>query len=420
MHVLFLTTNKEFLKDSGGERQLLEGLQHAAEVLHVVVLTKRRDGYVAKKLDEHTWVYPTNSVFGFGVWSMVRLARFQLYWQGEFRAHVVYSDDVRTSGWAGAWLAFWYDKVWVVNVRTYEWGVRALHRRLFGFFGTMPLRLVLSLAHKVCIFSDLTRLYLSITAAHHENKIVVFPRLYDTEELEKESVSVDVKTKYPHITFSLLIASKLGYTKRISLVFSILALLQKNQYYAKAGLIVVALGGSTFLWRLRAGLRGLWGWVYFVHPQELGSYFKTTNVFLYVAGGDENEDALIRATAAHSPIIAVDSKITRVLIKDGVNGVIVQDSTPEAFVAAIVKLNQSSDREVFRVNSSLYMAAVVPATQQEIVASLQALWAYTEAPPTMQEMPNLDPRPLEAQKASRMDRFKIIWKEMFPPKNSGV
>ncbi len=418
MHVLFLTSNPEFLEEGGKEQKFLDGLVSAAETLHIVVLAGR--GQQVKKLNDHTWVYPVHSFFGFKAFSMMRVARFQMSWQKEFRAHIIYSDDVHASGWAGAWLAFWYDKVWVVNVRSYEWGTRAMRRRPFSFLSTMPLSLVLSLAHKICIFSDLTRLYLSVTAAHREDKIVVFPRLYDTETFEKDLPLVDMKARYPAINFSLLVASTLNYHKRLSLALSIIALLRKNQYYTKAGLIVVGLGGSQMWWRARAWLRGLGRWVHFENPQMLNSALKSTNLFLHLASGEENEDAFIRAAVAYSPIIAVDTKITHMLIKDGVNGIIVHEPTAEAFVQAIVKMNKSSEREIFRVNSSLYAAQTMVASKQEIVAALQALWEYQEAPPVIEEMPPLDPHPITPPPPTRWEKFKEILKEMFPSKDPGL
>lgn len=418
MHVLFLTTNTEFLKDGGKEQKFLDGLMSAADVLHVVVWTRRGSGFKTKKLNDHTWIYPTNSFFGFKALSMMRVARFQVLWQKEFRAHVVYSDDVRASGWAGAWLAFWYDKVWVVNIRAYEWGARALRRQPLSFFGAMPLSLVLPLAHRICIFSDITRLYLSVTAAHHEDKIIVFPRLYDAEATDKEPLLFDIKQKYPDINFSLLVATALGSKKKVSAAFGALALLRTNPSYQKAGLIVVALGGSLWWWRLRAWLRGLRPWVHFEDAAALASCLKTANIFLYLSGGEENEDAFIRAAAAHTPIIAVDTNITHALIKDGVNGIVVPDASPATLAAAIMHTNESSQREIFRVNSSLYMTQMVMASPQEVVAALQALWDYQEAPPQMEVMPNLDPRPLAPPVPTRLEKFKQIWREMFPKKES--
>jgi len=280
--------------------------------------------------------------------------------------------------------------------------------------------LVLSLAHKLCVFSDLAQLYLSITAAHREDKIVMFPRVYDAQTLEKEPVLFDIKTKYPRINFPLVVATTLAYRKHVSLAFATLALLRKNPYYARAGLVVVGLSGSRMWWRLRAWLQGVGKWVHIEKPDALYSCLKTANVFLYMAGGEENEDAFIRAAAAHSPIIAVDTKITPALIKDGVNGIVVQRPTAEDFVQAIVQMNQSAQREIFRVNSSLYMAQTMVANPQEIVAALQALWDYKEAPPQTQEMPPLDPHPIAPPPPTRWEKFKEIWKEMFPKKDSGL
>jgi hypothetical protein len=52
MHVLFFTSNAEFLEEDGKEQKFLDGLVSAAETLHIVVLAGR--GQQVKKLNDHT------------------------------------------------------------------------------------------------------------------------------------------------------------------------------------------------------------------------------------------------------------------------------------------------------------------------------------------------------------------------------
>jgi len=87
---------------------------------------------------------------------MMRVARFQVSWQGSF-GRMSFTPTTYAPVLGQGVVGFLYDKVWVVNIHTYEWNLRALRHPLKRL-GVMPLSLVLGLAHKVCIFSDLTQM----------------------------------------------------------------------------------------------------------------------------------------------------------------------------------------------------------------------------------------------------------------------
>jgi glycosyltransferase involved in cell wall biosynthesis len=422
MHVLFITGNTEFLNTEGKERKFLRGLMDASDTLHIIVLTSWWSKHAVQQLDEHTWVYPTNAPFGLQFFRILRIARFQLFWKREFRAHIIHSDDLQTTAWAALFLSYLYDRVWVANVHSYGWDMRSLGKSPLSRFRTMPLLLLFSCAFRVCIFSDLTRLHLlSKLKKHWEKKIYPFPKLYDPELIGKEVAAFNIKEKHPEMQFALLVVARLGRRRDVSLALQTLKLLRKNQYYPKAGLVIIGKGVAAFWVRLWALMHGLSAWVFFESPRaDFTSLVKTSNLFLYLSGGDENEDLLIRAAAAHCPIIAIDDKLTRELIKDGVNGSILRTRAPKILVETIIKINQSADRELFKINSGLFLEQTVVATEAQVIAALKALWEYQAAPMEQkQEMPDaayINPHPLEPAPPTRIEKFKAVWAEMFPSK----
>lgn len=417
MHVLFLTKNTAFLEPDGGkERLFLEGMLGASEALHIIVVTPWRSKYTVRRLSDQAWVYPTNAFPGFQFLSILRLARFELYWQKQFRAHVIHSDDTHLTGWAGLALSLLYDRVWVANVRSYE--------KMFDF-AAVPLWLVFLRAYRVCIFSDTTRLYLlSHLRTSWEKKLVLFPRMVDVDVIADEPAVVDIKKVYPSLNFVALTVAKLSRTEDLRIALATLRLLRANLSYSKAGMVIIGKGFAGFLARLRVHLQGLSEWVHIEPPSSnLASYLKTANIFLYLSSGRETEDLLIRAAASHCPIIAVDDVLARAVIQDGVNGsIIARYPTPGEVAALILKINQGAERELFRINSSMNLKQVVIASPEELAGAFKNVWEYAVAPEEPPKettgAPYVEPHPLEKPAPVGIERTveqaKEVWKEMFP------
>jgi len=431
MHVLFLTTNAEFLKPEGGkERQFLQGLISASEALHIIVLTLRGSKNKITKISENAWVYPTNALPGFQIFGILRIARRQLFWKKELNAHVIHSDDTHVTGWAGLLLSVVYNRVWIVNIRAYEGGLEASARRFFSSLSAMPVRLALSYAYRVCIFSDVTRLYLLSTLQKNKDwkqKVILFPHIYDVDLFGGETGTVDVKKIYPEFNFVIIAIATLRQGSEMLAALSTLRLLRQNRSYSRAGMIIIGGGFAALIAYARAFLSGLSSAVRIKRSSSVpSSYIKTANMFLYLSKGRENEDMLIKAAAAHCPIIAVDDVLVREVIKDGINGKIVDQVNPQELANIIIAINQGATREIFKVNSAMNLKQVVEAPREEIIQALRALWEYEVAPePVLAfEIPNLrthkpmaPPRPPTKLERNWIE-FKKTWKEMFPPRNS--
>jgi glycosyltransferase involved in cell wall biosynthesis len=398
MHVLFVTSNKDFFNEDAQERLYLEGLIKASEVLHIVVITKRRDARKIKKIGDRAWIYPTNSRFSFlYLFDLIHVIRFQLVWQGKFRAHIVHSDDPGIVGWAGMLFAYWYQCVWIVNVRLYYWRMK---RSPLNRLALMPKIILFDRAYRVCVFSELTRIYLSThTSKKAKEKIMSFPQVSEGGMIQQDTEPSSALI-YPEFKFTLLVISESSETSHISLALDILLRLRQNRNYAKAGLVVVGRGLYKIPLKIRAGILGLNPWVVFENPDlSIDDYVRAVNIFLYLSGDKENEDAFLHVAVAHCAMIALDDEVSRGVITDGANGYLISPATVDGFVDAIIRVNETPGlREQFKTNSDMRLINRSLQTSDQIAEELRKIWEYTVAPEPIPTMPILKLHPLYPKK----------------------
>src|SRR3989344_2035484 len=225
MHILFITANRKFLDEKSEEATLMRAMVSAAEVLHVVVFTLRRHGYATKKIGDNAWIYPTNSFFSllhaFDAWRIIRL---ELLWQGQFRAHIIHSDDPFVGGWLGFFLAWQQGRVWMVNLHKYFWEYDSLWHSIWTRLRIIPVSWIMANAEQVCVFSERVRLYLSDAASPlQQKKIRSFQKIYDPAAIRNALVTLDLKKKYPAYNFLILIAAPLRVGTRIGLALEAFA-----------------------------------------------------------------------------------------------------------------------------------------------------------------------------------------------------
>lgn len=385
MHILFITANRKFLDEKSEEAIFLRAMVDTAEALHVVVFTRRSDGYQTKKIGENAWIYPTNSFFPFlsalDAWRIIRL---ELLWQGQFRAHIIHSDDPYLSGWLGLILAHRHSRVWMINLHRYFWEHDSWLRNIGRRLTIIPVSWIIMYAERICIFSERVRIYIADAASPaDQKKIFSLQKIYDPSIIRSTPVTIDLKQKYPDCNFLILVVAPLRAGVRIGLALDVLAHLRQIPGYRKAGLVVVGHGSLRSLYGLRAKTLGIGPWVKFERDaDDLVSYYKTANLLLYLASSEEEDDAAITAAAAGCAIVALPSTIASGIIKSGENGLIVEHATESAVMAAIRQYNEVPGlRERFKLNSSAYLGETFVQSHESLIEQLRTCWTYQEAPP---------------------------------------
>ncbi|MGH7141364.1 MAG: glycosyltransferase family 4 protein [Minisyncoccia bacterium] len=396
MHILFITANEKFLDEEGEEKTLLAAMVEAAEALHIVVFTKRRQNYGVKKIGEQAWVYPTNARFSFMQrFAAMRTVRRQVIWQRELRAHIVHSDDPFLAGKVGFALARRYKRVWMVNLHEPYWDFASPLEAFKARLVMLRLKTLFTFAERVCVFSERVRLYAAdAVGIERAAKLFELQKVHDPQVLRNAPVRADIKKEFSAYNFVLLVAAPLGPGSHIPLALETLALLR--QQYLKAGMVFVGAGRLAHLYALKAHSLDLGPWVRFVpRPAEIVSYFKTANLLLYLGSGEEEDDKLITAVATGCAIIALPSPTARMIIKDGQNGIIVEKPDAQTLVAAIRYFNEAPGlRERFKANSGAFLDLSGVGTLESLTERLKACWTYHEALPEeaqLEHVPSFGP-----------------------------
>jgi glycosyltransferase involved in cell wall biosynthesis len=105
---------------------------------------------------------------------------------------------------------------------------------------------------------------------------------------------------------------------------------------------------------------------------NVAGYYEAANVYVHVATYEPFGLVLLEAMASGLPIISLDGKGNRSLIKDGENGFMIYDQNPETFADAIVKTVH--DKQVYRSMSDKAVAFAMKYDIKEYVDRLITLY----------------------------------------------
>lgn len=365
MHILFITANKQFLVEGSEQRELLSMMSNVTESLHVVVLNTRGDGYEKQKIGEHTWLYPTNSLFSFLLYfDGLSTIRHQVMWQDELHADVILSDDPKIAGWLGIRIAGLYGRVWMVNLHDYFWDLETSVPLLFSRYTVVPLKDIFTNAFRIIAFSERVAIYTQSKGVTDEEKakVVVFPEIYTAPSA---AASVDIKVKHPE--FNFIVLHYLGrHSDKISLAIEAMEILHHS--YQHSGMVLMITRKPTSAMLAEVVRMNATNWIRFEVIEPESFPFTNANVFLYLNGGEDEDVMFIRAAStATLPIVAAQSIVSEKILSNNINGLIVYDLNGQTIASTIRKLNEIPGmRESFRVNADLLL-------QQQILPSRTAL-----------------------------------------------
>ncbi len=380
-------------------------MSEVCETLHTVVLTP--PGYAVEQLNDHTWLYPTNTYIPFMHYFDAKyVVQRQVSFNTQLYADVIISDDPFIPGWVGLHIAQEYDRAWVVYARDFYWQ-HSIFSRLFRV-PMVPLKAVLEGATRVCAFSQRAFIYLDHAAnAIEKGKLRALPEIYTQPQHALEPK--DLKVLYPEYNFVLLAAVP-DHLGGLDTLVGTLALLRVK--YAKAGLVLFSPHNKERQVRRVARAYRLGDWVRFVKIEPNSFPFQGANVFLYLNASPEDDTTCIRAAAASCPIVAVRSVVSQKVIEDRVNGLFVADAQPQTLHDAIRVLNETPGwRERFQVNAGMHLSTIVVPPHEQIVELLRAALTFPyELRPPVPPKPDPILVPTPAPGPTLVERVRAFFK----------
>jgi glycosyltransferase involved in cell wall biosynthesis len=380
--ILFISSNKRFFELHSNERGRLKEMSEVAEAVHAIIITLKKDALKIERVDDHTWLYPTNSRFFFlSMWDAWWIVRSQVYWKWKLRADAVISDDPEIAGRTGTLISRWYKKRWIVNIFQNFWTPGAAAKSpLRNGFGLLSKKYLLRHADTLCVFSSTAEKALVKEVAAGlipYAKILSFTTIVDVEGLRNTPIDVSLRLRYPKYHFILLTVFERPSEAKINLVLETLAYLHERRY-REAGLIIISPKDLGASFDQKVSKLGLSKWVKVEREDnDLVSYLKSTNIYLNLSSLEDNEERYVfmKAAAAGCPIISIDSLLAREVIEDGENGLLIKEPKPELFFVGIVKMNETAGlREQFKLGSDKLIVHKFAKSQEELKAKLIEAW----------------------------------------------
>ncbi|MEO0119274.1 MAG: glycosyltransferase family 4 protein [candidate division WOR-3 bacterium] len=337
MKILSIGLDKKiFEKDSWSRKRQIEYGKYFDET-HIIVFTKR--GYLAEKISDNVWVYPTNSLTKlFYIFDAYKIGKKIIKnFKSKNENWLITTQDPFETGLVGYLLKRKFKIPLILQLHT-EIPFRYFALESFlNFFRWFLAKFLVKKADRIRVVSESIKLYLEEKFKCQENKIFVLPIRVDLEKIKNREVKVNVKEKFPNYKFYFLTACRLVEVKNIPLQIKTISELVKK--YPDIILIIVGDGPERKkLEKLVKKLNLLKNVKFEGWQEDVVSYMKTSDCFLFSSNYEGYGLAVIEALFCGLPVIATKVGVAKEVIKNGENGYLVEVGDKEAFFKACKKI----------------------------------------------------------------------------------
>lgn len=368
--VLMISSDRNVLALGSAVGERMKEYGALVEELHIVLLSDAAHGLKEVQIGKNIWVYPTNSRTSF--LRPLGAARFgkKLILEKKFvRGRSVITGDSIECGWAGMKIKNKWRLPLEVQLHTdpfspYFSGFQNTVRKYFA-------RQVLRHADLIRVVSeDLKAKLVSLVEA----PISVLPIYVDRERIEKAGVSFDLHARYGW-QFVLLAVARLSPEKNLEMALQALALLR--QKFPDTGLVIVGSGPEESRLKSLVKKLRLSGFVEFAGWQnELGSFYKTSNIFVQTSYFEGYGLSLVEAGLSGLPVVTTPVGLAQEF-QDGKEIYIVPQDRPDVIALRIVDLmenNQKRENLKFNLKSALESKLI---SKEEYLKRLKGNWEIT-------------------------------------------
>lgn len=336
MIILSIGTDRNIFKQGSSARNRMIEYGSLFTELHIIIFSLKKQGFVAEKISDNVWIYPTNSTNRFNyIFDAGRIFREQL---SAVKPSVVSTQDPFETGLAG-WLIIrkhqnikFHVQIHTDFMSRYFYKSSRLNR-----IRVLIARYILPRATAIRAVSERIRSSLQTIDPLLLSRTTVLPIYTDIEKFKHEQTTVDLHKKYPHFSFIILMASRLTVEKNIG--FALQSLRDIIQKHKNVGLVIVGEGpekryleGLVLRYHLDRNV------VFESWQQNLISYYRTADVFLTTSLYEGYGLTLVEAAAAGCPIITTNVGIAEQLIVEGSTGFICDLKQPSSCIEPLRRM----------------------------------------------------------------------------------
>ncbi len=325
MKLLILSTDQKIFEEKSSVRQRMIDYGGLFEELHIIIYTKR--GFRMQNLgsSNHVFIYPTNTRFKlFYFFDVYRIAKkIILNSKSEIlNPWIITTQDPFETALVGYWLKKEF-KI-PLQIQSHSDFLSPYFKReswknkIRVFLGSW----LIKKADGVRVVSERIRQSLVKNFQLPSSKITVLPIIFDTDDFQKQPVSIDLHKKYPNFESIILVASRLTREKNVGL--AIQAMTEIIKHNPKSLLLIVGEGPEHRNLKFKIeNLKLKDNIILEPWTDDLVSYYRTSNVFVLTSNYEGGARSPVEAAAAGLPVIMTDVAPAREIIKDGINGFVV-------------------------------------------------------------------------------------------------
>ncbi len=203
------------------------------------------------------------------------------------------------------------------------------------------------------------------------SKINVLPPYIDKERIEEDKPTFDLHARLGW-HFILLCVAPLTPEKNLGLAIEVLS--QVRKYYSDAGLVIVGSGPEENNLRNLAKKLGVESNVHFADlPEDIMSYYKTSNLFLQTSNFEEYGRALVEAGLVGLPVVTTNVGIAKEL-ENGKDAYIAPVGDKEFIFKAVYDLiKDGNKREMLKASMKKTLEEKL-VSKEEYMAAMQKNW----------------------------------------------
>lgn len=375
MNVLSITGDLNALREKSSKSALIAQLGSSVRHLVVIVLNERKNRYGIKKVSDSLLVVPTNSlVRALAPLQALRIARRELFFQGQLQADVIFADDPLYAGVAGMIISRIFKRPLCVFIPTNILSARYGQQSFAHLARMMIARFVVRRADSLAIASESIRASLADMSTAIADRALMSPHFMDVDAFQKEPIRVDLTQKYPQFKFLMLAVAPLVPSSNLKLAIKVVA--RVVRVYPFVGLVIVGEGPERAALLAYAQELGVADRIAFENwSDNLASYFKTARVFLVTAPFDEYLDTIEQAAAASCAIISTRVGVAPTIIEDSVSGFLCEIHEEEKYAAEIILLIRKPEVcNSIRLNANLALQNFITHDAGEYLKFHSQLW----------------------------------------------
>ena len=244
-------------------------------------------------------------------------------------------------------------------------------------------RFLLPRADGIRVVSERIKNSLIINHLSFPAKIIVLPVFINIEGIRAIVIATDIHKKYSQFDFIILMASRLTREKNIGMAISALqSLIRTNR---RIGLIIVGDGPELKTLKLQTANHKLQTNIIFessVDFETLISYYKTADLFLLTSNYEGYGRTIVEALAAGCPVVMTDVGVAGEIVKDEMNGRIIQTGDTTSLVSVLTnkvngtKIIKEKNTFNYRFSKDDYLTSFASAFTEILLKSSRKKLCY--------------------------------------------